>query len=133
MAAIYSSEATNAEVEHSAVVEIQEPIVVIPLKTEVVVTDVAEVPVTVFHDVPPIEGKRPEVAISHEDLDTDFEKLALEEIQKGEVASALVMDLDYRNVKAEAHRCVDEVGEEFVSALHRVWSAFHAIQSSDRR
>lgn len=36
--------------------------------------------------------------------------------------------LDYRNVKSTAHEAEKRVGDGFVQALHRIWSALHSIQ-----
>lgn len=47
-----------------------------------------------------------------------------------EALSVLGTGLDYRNVKNTAHKAEAQVGSKFVSALHRIWSALHAIQTT---
>lgn len=42
----------------------------------------------------------------------------------------IAMDLDYRNVKNEAHRHEKDLGPGFVQALHRVHGALARAQSS---
>ena len=46
-----------------------------------------------------------------------------------EALGVLGEGLDSRNVKNTAHEAESRVGHSFVSAMHRIWSALHAIQA----
>lgn len=39
-----------------------------------------------------------------------------------------VMDLSYRNAKGEAHRHAETVGDDYVAALHDVWSRLKRLR-----